>query len=164
MSAREIMSWELFGVASRELATQIAKSGYEPDIILAIARGGLLAAGALGYALSVKNTYTLNVEFYTGVDERLAIPIMLPPVPSIVDLKDSRVLIVDDVADTGHTLKLVNEFCAGQVKGSRIAVLYEKSASIVKSDYVWKRTDEWINFPWSDKEPVAKRSWSVRDA
>ncbi len=164
MSAREIMSWDVFGVASRELATQIAKSGYEPDIILAIARGGLLAAGALGYALSVKNTYTLNVEFYTGVDERLAIPIMLPPVPSIVDLKDSRVLIVDDVADTGHTLKLVNEFCAGQVKESRIAVLYEKSASIVKSDYVWKRTDEWINFPWSDKEPVAKRSWSVRDA
>lgn len=164
MSAREIMSWDVFGVASRELATQIAKSGYEPDIILAIARGGLLAAGALGYALSVKNTYTLNVEFYTGVDERLAIPIMLPPVPSIVDLKDSRVLIVDDVADTGHTLKLVNEFCAGQVKESRIAVLYEKSASIVKSDYVWRRTDEWINFPWSDKEPVAKRSWSVRDA
>jgi hypoxanthine phosphoribosyltransferase len=158
------MSWDVFGVASRELATQIAKSGYEPDIILAIARGGLLAAGALGYALSVKNTYTLNVEFYTGVDERLAIPIMLPPVPSIVDLKDSRVLIVDDVADTGHTLKLVNEFCAGQVKESRIAVLYEKSASIVKSDYVWRRTDEWINFPWSDKEPVAKRSWSVRDA
>jgi len=158
------MSWDVFGVASRELATQIAKSGYEPDIILAIARGGLLAAGALGYALSVKNTYTLNVEFYTGVDERLAIPIMLPPVPSIIDLKDSRVLIVDDVADTGHTLKLVNEFCAGQVKESRIAVLYEKSASIVKSDYVWKRTDEWINFPWSDKEPVAKRSWSVRDA
>jgi hypoxanthine phosphoribosyltransferase len=50
------------------------------------------------------------------------------------------------------------------VKESRIAVLYEKSASIVKCDYVWKRTDEWINFPWSDKDPVAKREWSVKDA
>jgi len=164
VSAREIMTWESFGGASRELAVQIAKSGYEPDIILAIARGGLLAAGALGYALSVKNTYTLNVEFYTGVNERLAIPIMLPPVPSMIDLKDSRVLIVDDVADTGHTLKLVNDFCAGQVKESRIAVLYEKSTSIVKCDYVWKRTDEWINFPWSDKDPVVKRSGIVKDA
>jgi hypoxanthine phosphoribosyltransferase len=106
----------------------------------------------------------LNVEFYTGVDERLAVPIMLPPVPSLIDLRESRVLIVDDVADTGHTLKLVNDFCSGQVKESRIAVLYEKSASVVKCDYVWKRTDEWINFPWSDKEPVAKREWSVRDA
>ena len=74
---REIMSWEVFGVASRELAVQVAQSGYEPDIILAIARGGLLSAGALGYALSVKNTYTMNVEFYTGVNERLAVPMIL---------------------------------------------------------------------------------------
>ena len=105
-----------------------------------------------------------NVEFYTGVDERLPIPIVLPPVPNLIDLKDSRILIVDDVADTGHTLKLVNDFCHGQVKESRIAVLYEKPASIVKCEYVWKMTDQWINFPWSDKEPVAKREFNVRDA
>jgi hypothetical protein len=43
-------------------------------------------------------------------------------------------------------------------------VLYEKSQSIVKCDYVWKYTDKWINFPWSDKDPVAKRAWSVKDA
>ena len=43
-------------------------------MILAIARGGLLIGGALGYALSVKNVYTMNVEFYTGVDERLEVP------------------------------------------------------------------------------------------
>ncbi len=161
---REIMTWDLFGVASRELAIQVAESGYEPDIILAIARGGLLSAGALGYALSVKNTYTMNVEFYTGVNERLAVPMILPPVPSLVDLKDSKVLIVDDVADTGHTLKHVLEFCKGQLADTRLAVLYEKSQSIVKCDYVWKYTDEWINFPWSDKDPVAKRKWSVKDA
>ena len=161
---REIMTWDLFGVASRELAIQVAESGYEPDIILAIARGGLLSAGALGYALSVKNTYTMNVEFYTGVNERLAVPMILPPVPSLVDLKDSKVLIVDDVAATGHTLKHVLEFCKGQLADTRLAVLYEKSQSIVKCDYVWKYTDEWINFPWSDKDPVAKRKWSVKDA
>ena len=164
MTEREILTWEAFGTASRELAVKVAESGYEPDIILAIARGGLLTAGALGYALSVKNTYTLNVEFYTGVNERLSMPIMLPPVPNLIDLRDSRVLIVDDVADTGHTLNMVNDFSSGQVLESRIAVLYEKSASIVKCEYVWKYTDQWINFPWSDKEPVAKRAWSVRDA
>ena len=161
---REVLSWELFGTASRELAATVHDSGFEPDVVLGIARGGLVPAGAIAYALDCKNLFALNVEFYTGVNERLAIPIMLPPVPSMIDLKDSRVLIVDDVADTGHTLKLVNDFCAGQVKESRIAVLYEKSASIVKCDYVWKRTDQWINFPWSDKDPVAKRDWTVRDA
>jgi hypoxanthine phosphoribosyltransferase len=59
VSEREIMTWDIFGVASRELAASVAESGYEPDIILAIARGGLLAAGALGYALAVKNLYTM---------------------------------------------------------------------------------------------------------
>ena len=53
--------------------------------MLAIARGGLLVAGALAYALGVKNTFTMNVEFYTGVDERLELPMILPPVPDLVD-------------------------------------------------------------------------------
>ncbi len=48
---REILTWDLFGTASRELAQDVADDGFEPDIILAIARGGLLIAGALGYAL-----------------------------------------------------------------------------------------------------------------
>jgi len=52
---REILTWDLFGTASRELAQRVADDGFEPDIILAIARGGLLIAGALGYALSIKN-------------------------------------------------------------------------------------------------------------
>ena len=43
-------------------------------------------------------------------------------------------------------------------------MLYEKSHSVVKCDYVWKRTDLWINFPWSDKPPVSTRDWSVADA
>ncbi|MEY4080115.1 MAG: hypothetical protein RL430_545, partial [Actinomycetota bacterium] len=113
------MTWDIFGTASRELATMVADSGYEPDIILAIARGGLLAAGALGYALAVKNLYTMNVEFYTGVDERLPVPMILPPVPDLVELRFARVLVVDDVADTGHTLKIVEEFFKGRVKEVR---------------------------------------------
>ena len=158
------MSWEIFGEASRELATSVAEGGYEPDIILAIARGGLLAAGALGYALAVKTVYTLNVAFYPGVDERLPVPMILPPVPDLVELRFARVLIVDDVADTGHTLKIVQDFFKGRVKEVRSAVLYEKSHSVVQCEYVWKHTDLWINFPWSDKDPVVKRSGIVKDA
>ena len=159
---REIMTWEIFGDASRALAEQVAED-YEPDMILAIARGGLLIGGALGYALSVKNVYTMNVEFYTGVDERLEVPRILPPAPDFVDVRDAKILIADDVADTGHTLRSVQEFCRGKVAEVRTACLYEKSHSVVKCDYVWKHTDLWINFPWSDKDPVAKRNWTVRD-
>ena len=165
MSAeREIMSWEVFGTASRELAQAVADDGYEADIVLAIARGGLLIAGAMGYALSVKNVYTMNVEFYTDIDERLEVPQILAPAPDFIDMSDAKILIVDDVADTGHTLKTVQEFCAGKVGEVRTAVIYEKPRSVVKCDYVWKRTDLWINFPWSDKPPVAVREGAVREA
>ena len=161
---REILGWEQFGEASRDLAKMVADDGYEPEMILSIARGGLCIGGALGYALAVKNTYTMNVEFYTGVDERLEVPRILPPAPDFVDLGQAKLLIVDDVADTGHTLKSVHDFCAGKVGEVRTAVIYEKSHSVVQCDYVWKRTDLWINFPWSDKPPVVEREGIVADA
>jgi hypoxanthine phosphoribosyltransferase len=161
---RETMRWDDLGLATRELAHEIADDGYDPDMILSIARGGLLVGAALGYALAVKNVYTMNVEYYTGVDERLDVPRILPPAPDFVDLQDARILIADDVADTGHTLESVQAFCAGKVGEVRIAVLYEKPQSVVVCDYVWRRTDRWIEFPWSAQEPVVTRLHAVRDA
>src|ERR671925_1924441 len=146
MSDREVMHWQELGAGARELAQMVADDGYRPDLILAIARGGLLVAGALAYALGVKNTFTMNVEFYTGIDERLEMPMILPPVPDLVDFAETRVLIADDVADTGATLALVQEFCAGKVGEVRCAVLYEKPHSEVNCEYVWRRTDRWIDF------------------
>ena len=134
----------------------VHRDDFRPDIILAIARGGLLVAGALSYALGVKNTFTMNVEFSTGVDERLDMPMILPPVPELVDFESTRVLVADDVADTGETLKLVKQFCADKVGEVRCAVLYEKPRSAVRCEYVWRRTDQWITFPWSADEPVAE--------
>jgi len=151
---RERLGWAEFGVAARDLARRIADDGYGPDLILSIARGGLLVGAALGYALDVKNTWTMNVEFYTGIDERLDVPMILPPVPELVDLDSARMLIADDVADTGETLSLVKDFCAGKVAEVRCAVLYEKPHSTVHCEYVWKRTGLWVDFPWSAEAPV----------
>src|SRR5437899_9476045 len=148
------MTWDDLGAGARDLAQAVADDGWRPDIILGIARGGLLIAGALGYALGVKNTFTMNVEFYTGIDERLDMPMILPPVPDLVDFADFKVLIADDVADTGATLELVKDFCEGKVAEVRCAVLYEKPRSVVKCEYVWRRTERWITFPWSADEPV----------
>jgi hypoxanthine phosphoribosyltransferase len=153
---RETLDWARYGHAIRELAQLIADDGYRADMILAIARGGLFAAGSLGYALSVKNIYVMNVEFYTGVDERLDVPIMLPPYLDLVDMTDRRILIADDVADTGKTLELVRDFCTGKVAETRCAVLYQKPTSLVNCEYVWKNTEKWINFPWSDQPPIVQ--------
>lgn len=151
---REVLTWELFGTATRELAMQIAGDGFRPDVVVAIARGGLTVAGALAYALDVKNCGAMNVEFYTGVEERLDVPVVIPPALDLLDVAGLSVLVADDVADTGNTLKLVREVLAQHVAEARTVVLYRKPRSIVAPTYVWKETDLWINFPWSTLPPV----------
>ena len=151
---REVLTWEGFGVAIRELARVVVDDGFRPNLILSITRGGLVPAGSISYALGIKNMHIINVEFYTGVGERLPMPVVLPPVPPGVLLSGQTVLIVDDVADTGETLHTVVDFCADHVAEARTAVLYEKPQSVVKCDYVWKRTSEWISFPWSSEPPL----------
>ncbi|MEX2279943.1 MAG: phosphoribosyltransferase [Acidimicrobiia bacterium] len=151
---RETLTWDLYGTAVRSLARQVADDGYRPDIILAIARGGLFVAGSLGYALSVKNLYVMNIEYYTGVGTRRDVPVMLPPYQNQVELDGARILIADDVADTGNTIRVVHDHCQGRVADVRTAVLYEKPHSLVDCEYVWRHTDKWVNFPWSTEAPI----------
>lgn len=157
--SREILDWATYGDAAIELAAQVVSDGFRPDVVLSIARGGLVIAASLAYALSVKSCFVLNVEYDTGVDERLPSPEVLPPILDLDDAAEARALIVDDVADTGHTLQLVRELCADRVAETRIAVLYEKPGSVVTCDYVWRHTDRYIEFPWSSEPPlVSERS------
>ena len=152
----EVLTWEAFGAAARELAQRVRDDGFDPTIVLAVARGGLPVAGAVAYALGVKNCCVINVEYYTDIDERLEVPIILPPALNLVDLTAARVLVVDDVADTGETLKLVADQVATYVAEVRTAVLYEKPRSIVQCDYVWASTSHWIDFPWSVLDAVSE--------
>lgn len=151
---RENLDWATFGVAVRDLAQAVVDSGFVPDLVVAIARGGLPPGGAMAYALGTKSVGTLNVEFYTGVDERLEEPQLLPPLLDTDALHGLSALVVDDVADTGETLALVQRLIAAHCAEARTAVLYAKPRSVVDPDYVWRRTDRWITFPWSAEPPV----------
>ncbi len=153
---REVLSWEQFGAAARDLAQRVLDSRFEPEILLSITRGGLLPAGAIAYAMDNKNLHIINVEFYTGINERLPEPVFLPPLPATNYLDGRRVLIIDDVADTGETLRMVRDFCDKYAVESRVAVLYEKPRSVIAADYVWRRTDKWISFPWSCLPPLVR--------
>ena len=152
------MTWDVFGEATRELARAIHADGFAPDVVVAIARGGLTVAGALAYALDVKNCGAMNVEFYIGVGERLDVPVVIPPTLDLVDVAGLRILIADDVADTGHTLRLVREVLAQHVAEARTAVLYRKPGTVVEPSYSWRETDRWIDFPWSTLPPVTDPS------
>ena len=143
---KEILSWELFGQAQEELAQQIADSDFSPEVLVAVARGGMLPGGALTYSLGVKLTDAINVEFYTDVNETLADPILLAPLLDTDSIRGRRILVVDDVADSGRTLALV------------LKLLYTKPRTVVQPDFSWRTTDKWIVFPWSAKPPVTARS------
>lgn len=151
---RETLSWEDFGRASRELAQQVVDSGYEVEVVVAIARGGMLLAGSVSYALGVKNCGALNVEFYTGVGTRLPEPVILPPLLDQAALDGRRILLVDDVSDSGRTLAMVIQLLEASGVEVRTAVLYTKPNTVQEADYSWGRTDRWINFPWSVQPPV----------
>jgi hypoxanthine phosphoribosyltransferase len=151
---REVLGWLEFGESGRQLALQILESGWEPEVVVAIARGGLLLAGSISYALGTKSCGSLNVEFYTGVDERLDEPVVLPPLLDQASLDGKRVLLVDDVSDSGRTLALAVELLQKAHVEVRTVCLYSKPRTVLEPDYVWRRTDRWITFPWSALPPV----------
>ncbi len=151
---REVLTWQAFGDASRDLAQMVVNSAFMPDVVVAIARGGLPVGGAISYALGTKGVGTMNVEFYTDIDERLPAPIILPPLLDTGYVKGLKVLIADDVADTGETLALVKDLMSRHASEVRTVTLYAKPQSIIEPDYVWKRTARWIIFPWSALPPV----------
>jgi hypoxanthine phosphoribosyltransferase len=153
--AREVLSWETFGQAARELAGLVLQD-FMPDIVVAVARGGLVPAGAVSYALGVKAIGTLNVEFYTDVAQTLPDPVVLPPILDGGALAGLKALVVDDVADSGRTLALVLDLVSSYGAEARSAVLYSKPTSVIEPDYVWRRTDLWITFPWSALPPVRR--------
>ena len=152
----EVLPWGEVGTATRELAQRIADDGFEPEVVVAIARGGLLVGGALAYALGVKRCGSINVELYTGVDETLPEPLLLPPHLDGESLDGKRVLLADDVSQSGLTLKLAVEILTRMGAEVRSACFYTKPQTVFVPDYSWRDTDRWIVFPWSAEPAVAQ--------
>ena len=151
---KEILTWGGLGEASRELAQTIVDSDFDPEIIIAVARGGMIPAGALTYALGTKLTDAINVEFYTGVAQTLPDPVLLAPMLDTESITGKRLLVVDDVVDSGRTMQLVIKLLRGFGADVRSAVLYAKPTTVVLPDFVWHHTAQWIVFPWSAQPPV----------
>lgn len=151
----EIPQWNQIYTMLLSLAEKIGNSGFKPDIIVGVSRGGWPPARVLSDLLSNPNLANVRAEFYLGVAETKGEPSLTQPVS--VEVKGKKVLIVDEVADTGKSLKLVKEHIvergATEVK---IATVYYKPWSIVKPDFYEKETSHWIVFPWEIKETIRK--------
>lgn len=153
---REVLTWDGFGVATREISRRIIADDFDVEVVVAIARGGLLPGGAIAYGLGAKSCGALNVEFYTGMGTVLTAPELLPPALDLDYLAGRRVLLVDDVADSGRTLKLAVELLDSEGADVRSATLYTKPGSLKHPDYSWRETPLWIDFPWSARGSVVE--------
>ncbi len=151
----EVPTWNQIYSMLLSLADKIRRNMFEPDIIVGVSRGGWPPARVLSDLLDNPNVANVRVEFYLGVAETKVKPTLTQPVS--VAVADKRVLIVDEVADTGKSLELVKQHIveegAAEVK---VATVYYKPWSIIIPDYYGKETSRWIVFPWEIKETVRK--------
>ena len=152
-SELETFTYEDFGAGIRWLAEQLVARGWIPDVILGVVRGGLFVSTALAYALDIKDVRPANVEFYTDAGETLPEPVLIGQPPYLADLGGKRVLVADDVADTGATLQFVRAMLPDDAV-VHVAVLYEKPGTTYAPDLAWRSTDRWIRFPWIQVPPV----------
>jgi hypoxanthine phosphoribosyltransferase len=101
------------------------------------------------------NVANVAAEFYVGVAETKGEPVITQPVS--VSVEGKRVLVVDDVADTGESLRLVRSYLEEQgATEVKTATIYYKPWSVMIPDYYEKETRSWIIFPWERKETVRK--------
>ncbi len=119
---------------------------FEPEILLAVARGGLTLSHLMAQAMDMRNLYTINSIHYEGELKLNSFNIF-----NIPDMSHAKkVLIIDDIVDSGETmqeiLKILNEkFPTVEFK---LATLFYKTKALVKPDYSVREANEWIDFFW----------------
>jgi len=123
----------------------------EHDVMLVITRGGLIPGGILAYLLGVKNILVAAVEFYDDEGRRAAEPTFLQ-FPADPLLRGERVLVVDEVWDSGRTIEAVTRRIRQAGGIPTTAVLHFKpSRSEVagRPDHHVVETDRWVVYPWT---------------
>jgi hypoxanthine phosphoribosyltransferase len=151
----ELISQEKVYDLVYRLAELIRASGYHPDLVVAISRGGFTPARVLCDVLGLFNLTSIRVVHYSkaAVHE----PQAYVKYPLCIDIAGQRVLLVDDVNDTGDTLQVARSHLEGLgATEVRVAVLHEKTRSPLRADYVGKTLDEWrwLIYPWAVVEDV----------
>lgn len=149
----EVLTYQDFGSGIRWISQRLVDEDWIPDAILGVVRGGLFVAAGIAYALDLKDVRHVNVEYYTDVGQTLPEPVVVGDVPHLADLAGRRVLVADDVADSGATLRFVRTLLPADAD-VRVAVLYTKPSSSYPPELAWRSTDRWIRFPWIQVPPV----------
>jgi len=135
-----IPSWHQIYELLLNLASTVRKTGFEPEIIVGVSRGGWPPARVMSDLLENPKLANVAAEFYIGVAETNGKPVITQPVS--VSVKGKKVLVVDDVADTGESLRLVRSHLEEQgATEVKTATIYYKPWSVIIPDYYEKKRD-----------------------
>ncbi len=159
----EAPSWDQVYDMLVNLALDVKRSGYSPEVIVGVSRGGWPPARIMSDLLGNQNLANMKVVFYKDIGVRNKQPIVTQPVTS--EVAGKQVLVVDDVSDSGHSLRVVSRHLRKKgAKEIRVCTIYLKPRSVFVPDYFARKTAKWIIFPWERLEAVmlvakkAKRS------
>ncbi len=150
----ETVEWDHVYSLLLEIADLIKESEFKGDVIVGISRGGLLPARILSDLLDNPHLANIKVEFYVDIDQTKELPVITQPVS--VSVKDKRVLIVDDITDSGQSFRLVWETLAQEAAEVKTVTLYHKPWSCFTPDIYARETEAWVIFPWEFRETTKK--------
>ena len=150
----EVMDWNLFYDLSKVAARKIKESGYKPDFMVGLARGGWVPSRVLCDFLGIKDLVSLKVEHW-GVTATPDGKAQLR-YPFDIDLTGRRVLVVDDITDTGESMKVATDYIATKNPSeSRSVTLRHITGSDFTPDYYGDEiTWRWVIFPWNYVEDM----------
>lgn len=152
----ELVSWAEVHRLARRLSFLIHQGDFTPDIVIAIARGGYIPARLVCDYLDIGNLTSVRIVHYRAGARRQKLARLTEGLG--MDVHGQRVLIVDDVSDTGDTLVLARDHVADFGPAEvRIGVLHHKRVSAAAPDYYARKVMKWrwITYPWALIEDVS---------
>jgi len=158
----EVPTWDQIYAMLLSLARKIRGSDFKPEVIVGITRGGWIPARVLSELLGIPELAVVRIEFYLGVAETRNEPVLIQGVSA--EMEGKKALLVDDVADTGKSLRLAIEHLKQKsVIEVRTATVYCKPLGVITPNYYEKETRSWVIFPWDSKETIRKILEKNRD-
>lgn len=151
----ELVSWERASALAGMLANRVLDSGYAPDLVIAVARGGYVPARIVCDCMLLGELASIKVEHWGIAARRSGGARIAHPLP--IGIGGRKVLVVDDVTDTGDTMAVILEYLHSLSPSEvKVGVLHHKTSSRFVPDYMAEVQTEWrwIVYPWAVYEDL----------